>query len=306
MKWIGAKIKVKSEEADVVAALLLDFGIEGVEIEDAYENKCFIEADPSNWDCVDEDLVAAEKGGALVKFYLPEEKAGLLNEIRGNLSNFGIVEAKTMEDNWSEAWKEHYKPFKVGKKVVIVPVWEDYKPADGEIVFKIDPGHVFGTGQHQSTAMCIELLEKHIIRGNRVLDIGCGSGILGIITYLVADSQVIAVDTDPSAVKVSLENAKLNNIHHPRDYQAFCGNVLDDVNVVSGGFDLVVANIVADVIIPIIPLLKGHWFRRGVFIAGGIIKDRADEVEAALLEAKFEILEKSVRDEWVAFAARGL
>ncbi|MCL2376687.1 MAG: 50S ribosomal protein L11 methyltransferase [Defluviitaleaceae bacterium] len=306
MKWYEGKIETESENADIAAARLLDFGIEGVEIIDEYENMRFIEGHPSNWDYVDDALLVSEKGLAVVKFYLPEDAKDSMNDIQEALGGFGRVDFTLVEDDWSEAWKAHYKPFKVGKSIMIVPAWEDYVQESGEIVFKIEPGHVFGTGQHQSTALCIAALEKHMSRGAKVLDIGCGSGILSIIGLLLGAAFAIAIDIDPSAEKVCLENAGLNNIS-PENFKVSTGNILADKGlygeVAQSKYDVIVANIIADVIIPLAPITKGLLARGGIFICGGIIKDRSDEVLGALVGAGYKIIEIATQDEWVAVVA---
>ncbi|MCL2573927.1 MAG: 50S ribosomal protein L11 methyltransferase [Defluviitaleaceae bacterium] len=307
MRWYEGKIDVASENADIVAARLLDFGIEGVEIIDEYENMKFIEGHPSNWDYVEDALLDVQKEGATVKFYMPKESAcGIMDDISHTLLDFGQASFSLVEDDWSEAWKAHYKPFKLGDKIMIVPSWEDYVPCGDEIVFRIDPGHVFGTGQHQSTALCIAALEKHVAQGTSVLDIGCGSGILSIISLLLGTKSATAIDIDSSAEKVCLENARLNNIS-PERYNVMTGNVLADAaladKLAGQKYDIVVANIIADVIIPLAPIAKRLLDGGGVFITSGIIKDRCDEVLLALQRAGFEIKEVATQDEWVAVVA---
>ena len=303
MKWYQGKIKVASDDAEIVAARLLDFGIEGVEIVDEYENMKFLESHSSNWDYAEDGLMTAQKGSAIVKFYLTEDAQGSIGNIREALSYFGQADFTSVEDDWSEAWKAHYKPFKIGKKVVVVPAWEDYVPSGDEIVFKIEPGHVFGTGQHQSTALCVAALEEHVAQGVAMLDIGCGSGILSIISLLLGAKTATAIDIDPSATKVCLENGRLNGIK-PDSYKICIGNILaDDTLLREIGpqrYDVIAANIVADVIIPLIPLVKGLLAHDGTFIAGGIIKDRAAEVIQELVKQNFIVTKMSIQDEWVA------
>ena len=306
MKWYEGKIEVSSEDADIIAAHLLDFGIEGVEIVDEYENMRFIEGHPSNWDYVEDSLMDVQKGMATVKFYLPEDACDKINDIRESLKSFGIAQFELVEDDWSEAWKVHYKPFKIGKNIVIAPAWEDYSPSGGEIMFKIDPGHVFGTGQHQSTALCVAALEKHVTGGETVLDIGCGSGILSIISLLLGTNTAAAIDIDPSAEKVCLENSRLNNIA-PDSFKVYIGNILADEpllqRIAQRKYDIITANIIADVIIPLVPVVKGLLAHNGLFITGGIIKDRIDDVLASLEKNGFKVKELTVQDEWAAVVA---
>jgi len=305
MRWLEGKIELENEKTDIAAALLTDFGIEGVEIVDEYENKRFIEDHPGNWDYVDSDLLRAQKGNALLKFYLTEDEDASdckIQSIGDALVDFGRVCFTIVEDDWSETWKQHYKPFKVGKNVVIAPVWEDYMPNDGEIIFRIDPGHVFGTGQHQSTALCIVALEKYVTEGANILDIGCGSGILSIISLLLGANTATAVDIDPSAEKVCLENARHNQIP-PENLKIFSGNILTDEKlrheISQNKYQVIVANIIADVIIQIAPIVKELLVSDGVFVAGGIIRDRRADVLAAAEQSGFIVAEIATQDEWV-------
>ena len=308
MKWYEGKIETASENVDVVAARLLDFGIEGVEIVDEYENMRFIERHPSNWDYVEDSLLnaSAQKGAAIVKFYLPEDAHGDIDDIRKALAGFGETVFVLVEDDWSEAWKAHYKPFGLGKNIVIAPAWESHSPVGDEIVFKIDPGHVFGTGQHQSTALCVAALEEHVFRGAAVLDIGCGSGILSIISLLLGAGTAAAIDIDPSAAKVCLENSRLNGIT-PDSFKVYTGNILADKallhEISRRKYDIVAANIIADVIIPLAPAAKELLAQGGVFIAGGIIKDRSNDVLTALTKAGFKTIGTVTQDEWVTMVA---
>jgi len=307
MKWLKLTIETTSDNADIAAAMLTDFGVEGVEIIDPYANALFIEGDASNWDYVEEDLTVAEKGMATLRFYMRADTPGeTLEGMRAALETFGKMDATIVDDDWSDAWKQHYKPFGLGQQVVVVPVWEDYQPADGEVVFKIDPGHVFGTGQHQSTALCVEAIELFLHPNGRVLDIGCGSGILGIIALLLGAQHTTAVDIDPSAQKVCEENAAHNGFDAAR-FTALTGDMLaagalrDEIH--SGKYQLIAANIIADVIIRLAPDMPALLTDDGVFVSGGIIRDRADEVVAAIEAAGMMVLAMAKRDEWVAIVA---
>ena len=308
MRWIEGKIEAKSECADIITALLLDFGIEGVEIVNAYENARFIEENPANWDYVDDSLVdVGDDGLCLLKFYLTGDAENCLPAIAATLAKFGRVESRVVDDDWSEAWKQHYKPFKIGNKIVVVPVWEHHAAKDDEIVFKIDPGHVFGTGQHQSTALCIQLLEKHVVGGENVLDIGCGSGILSIISLLLGANHATAIDIDPQAAKMTVINAELNNIP-PEKLNALCGNILSDeafaAQMSQNKYEIITANIVADIIIALAPIAKKILSDGGKFIVGGIIDDRASEVASALKAVGLKVLCEIQQDNWVAITAQ--
>jgi ribosomal protein L11 methyltransferase len=331
MKWTLITIETKPSNIDEICAVLSAYGIDGVEIIDPLENKRFLdEGKIYNWDYVDESLENSMKSdSAEIIFYLPLgdgdaggsaeadvlsvalprgaplRAADIVCALSGALGDLGHIKSYVVDDNWTDAWREHYKPFKIGSRIVIRPFWEEYTPLDNldnEVIFTIDPGHVFGTGQHQSTALCISLLDGHLKPGDGLLDIGCGSGILAIIALLLGAAHATAIDIDPSAVEMTLKNASLNNIGQDK-ITAYCGNILSgDLNVSAAKpYDIAVANIVADVIIKLAPVVFGMLTNGGKFIAGGIIDDRKDEVSKALISAGFKIEETLTQDGWVAF-----
>jgi len=299
--WTKVAITTTHENIEPLCGALLAIGLEAVEIDDPAENLRFLESDEAaSWDYLDESLPT--KGEPIVRFYLsPDENRWSDEAITQAVGSLGTVVFERVKDDWTDAWLEFYKPLKIGERIVVRPFWEEYAPAEGEIVFSIDPGHVFGTGQHQSTELCIKLLDKYVKVGMRVLDIGCGSGILGIIALQLGASRLTAIDIDPAAAKMVAVNAGLNNIDESR-YNAFCTNILEEK--VQDTFELVLANIVADVIIPLSPIVAGLIAPEGLFISSGIIDDRQDEVKAALQAQGFEILEILTKDNWVAIAAR--
>jgi len=301
--WTKVAITTKHESIEPLCGALMAIGLEAIEIDDPAENLRFLEShDAASWDYLDESLPI--DGEPVVRFYLsPDETRWSDAEITHAVGDLGVVAFERVKDDWTDAWLEFYKPLKIGERIVIRPFWEDYESCDGEIVFTIDPGHVFGTGQHQSTELCIKLLDKYINQGMTALDIGCGSGILGIIALLLGASHITAVDIDPSAAKMVQINAEHNGISKSC-YTALCGNILDDTSLIQGDFDLVLANIVADVIIPLSPIVAGLIKPNGLFITSGIIDDRQDEVIAALQAQNFEIVEILTKDNWVAIVAR--
>jgi len=302
--WMKINIKLQSpDHIEETCGILAIHDIEEIEIIDPTENLRFLnEGEEHNWDYAEDDILYA-KGPIGVRFFLSKEEADAkmpavaeaLQAIEGV-----TIEQDLVEDDWSEAWKQHYKPFKVGESIIIRPFWEDYDAKEGEIVFTIDPGHVFGTGQHQSTSLCICLLEKHLQKGDAAFDIGCGSGILATIGLLLGASHTTAIDIDPAAIKMTNINAELNHIDKSK-IKTYVLNPLRDP--MEGCYDLVVANIVADVIIPLSPLVAKVIKVGSKFICGGIIDDREEEVTQALQGAGFDILEITKKDNWLAYAS---
>ena len=321
MNWHYGKIELDSELTDIATAILLDYGVEGVEIVDQYENLLYLEDSESNWDYIDGDLIEMSplKGRATLKFYIPKGDAAydakkmqdikdaLLSLSSGSGSGPVNVAFGTVEDNWSDAWKKHYKPFRVGRRIVIVPIWEEYEHNDAnDVVFKIDPGHAFGTGQHQSTALCMIELEDCIKKDAHILDIGCGSGILAITALLLGAGKATAIDIDPYATKVCLENAKHNNIP-PSAIKTHVGDIITDLrayeSIMYPDYDIITANIIADAIIGIAPLASVLLCKGGKFIAGGIIKDKRDDVISALEKEGLVVINERVQDEWVVITS---
>ena len=211
------------------------------------------------------------------------------------------------DEEWLNKWKEFYKPFTLGEKILIKPVWEDVENTDGKVVFNINPGHVFGTGLHQTTQLCITNLEKYVTNESVVLDLGCGSGILSIISLLLGAKSAFAVDIDENAVKVAYENAELNKIDKDK-YFVTSGNVVTDEKLKEQigykKYDIVLANIIADVICFISPVVPQQLKDDGVFIASGIIKDRLQDVYDALNQNGLEPIDTITKDEWVCVISK--
>jgi ribosomal protein L11 methyltransferase len=302
MEWKKVEIGVKGQGSEVkerICGILSVFGIDDLEIVGPPD--ILNMGDMGDWDYLDEELLNHDK--SLIRFYLPsDDKRFNLGEIAHAIGDLGVLTTQIVKDDWSHAWLEYYNPFKIGKHVVIRPYWEEYDPAPGEIVFTIDPGHVFGTGQHQSTALCIGLLENHVKGGESVLDIGAGSGILAIIARLLGTAHATAIDIDPAAAKSVARNAELNGISL-QSLDILCGNVLNDPNLIQGHYQIIVANIVADVIIRLSSLAADVLTDKGKFIVSGIISERRANVESALIATGFKILEILEQDDWVAICA---
>lgn len=296
MDWLKAVIT--SENPDDVCDRLYAMDIVSVQIEDAGAFEDFLENNKKYWDYVDESVVMPKT--PRVSFYLEntDESKKLLSEISGVFG--ALTVEKVCDEDWANNWKEYYKPLHIGRNVVIKPVWESYDAKPNEKVITLDPGAAFGTGSHETTAMCIELLENTVENGDRVLDVGCGSGILSVAACVLGADDVNAVDIDELAVKTTIENAELNAVNDGR-IKAAVGSLTENI---SGKFDVVVANIVADVIISLCKDIGEFMEECGSFICSGIIDDRVCDVKKAFSENGFVVEKALHKKEWNAFLLR--
>ena len=308
MQWIEAAFRSSPEDIDAFCERLTALGAEGLVIEDEADFRRFLEQNRQYWDYVDEELESRYRGVSRVKLYVEDTPEG-----RAQLAAFtdgtGLEpECRTVADeDWAESWKQYYKPIEIGERLLILPSWEPIPEAPERLVLRLDPGLAFGTGGHATTRMCLEALEKYAGPEKFVLDLGCGSGILSIAALVLGASRAAAVDIDPKAVDVAYENAAMNGIGRDR-YTVRAGNVLSDPALVeelsTGDYALVLANIVADVIIPLSAQVHRVLAPGGVFLCSGIIDTRSGEVAAALERSGLECMEKREQNGWVAFAAR--
>ncbi len=316
MDWIKLTIFTSSDGIEPLSGRLYGAGITGIEIEDEKDFNEFLENNTEYWDYVDEDLRESKKGETKVIAYVNDNAAGyeqlslIKNEIAAMKSLdsggvFGRLEIETdgvNEEDWANNWRQYYHPIEIGEKILIKPVWEDIADTD-RVVFNIEPGLSFGTGSHETTQLCLEALEKYIKPGMKVLDLGCGSGILSVIALLLGAEKATAVDIDPNAADIAYENAGRNGIGKDR-YTVYAGNILSDERIQreieKDEYDIVLANIVADVIIALAPAAKRCLKKGGTFITSGIIDSRADEVENALIDVGFKISDKHEKKNWVA------
>ena len=307
--WLEVTLPVPAEKLDRVCDTLTANGMTGLVVEEEGEFLRFLEQNRQYWDYVDEDLAARMKGASRVKFYVPDTEEGQ-RELRGYLSGLEEYEPQTVslrEEDWATSWQKYYQPIPVGKKVYIVPEWMRGKDVpDGRVPIYLNPGLTFGTGSHPTTQLCLELLETVVGEGDKVLDLGCGSGILGIAALGLGAAHVIGVDIDPKAVDVAYENAEMNGIGKDR-LTVLAGNVLGDKKLAArlepGQNKVVLANIVADVIIPLSAVAGEFMTEDGVFLTSGIIDTRADEVQAAIESNGFVITKRLERSGWCAFRA---
>lgn len=306
MNWREVAVTVSSEGEEAVADLFYQLGCPGVSIEDPELLHSYIES--GRWDYHDFGEVNLT-GTSVVKGYLCEDEhlTRRMNQLDENLQDLvkrfpeWIIQVKGItvkEEDWATAWKAYFKPIRVGKNFLIKPSWEDIQPNPEDLVLELDPGMAFGTGTHATTTLCLELLEDIVKPGMKVFDLGTGSGILAIAAAKLG-AQVEAVDLDPVAVRVAQENIDLN--HVAAQVSAKHGDL---GSVLKGQADLVVANIIADVILLLLPDLKRILKPEGEFIASGIIESRSEDVENGMREAGLEVIDKKEDAMWVALRAR--
>lgn len=316
MKWIRFTLDTHTEAVDLLSYKLDEIGVEGIEIEDklplsdADKEKMFVDILP---DPVDND------GSAKVHFYMepehcdPEKVMLQVQSIFQELREFceigrGTVTLSETEDkDWINNWKTFFKPFRAAENIVIKPTWEEYeKEKDSDILIEIDPGIAFGTGSHETTKLCIQALNKYVKNGDSILDVGCGSGILSIAALKLGARHATAIDIDETAVKVAGENMQVNQISSSQ-YKLFDGDMISNtyLKVKAGmGHDIIVANILADVIIPLTGVVRPHLKKGGLYITSGIINTKEEAVHQALLEHGFDIVSVEHMKEWCCFIAK--
>ena len=309
-QWLEVTLPVPAGELDRVCDILTANGMAGLVVEEEGEFLRFLEQNRQYWDYVDEDLARHMKGASRVKFYVPDNEEGQ-RQLRAYLTGLERYEPQTVslrEEDWATSWQKYYQPIPVGKRVYIVPEWmRGREIPEGRVPLYLNPGLTFGTGSHATTQLCLELLEEAVQPGCRVLDLGCGSGILAIAALALGADSAIGVDIDPKAVDVAYENAAMNGIGRDR-YTVRAGDVLSDRALVQElarqRYALVLANIVADVIIPLSATAGAFMDEGAVFLCSGIIDTRADEVAAALEKNGLRVVDRREQKGWVSLAAR--
>ena len=315
MKWNKFRLKTTTEAEDIVSSMLMDLGIQGVEIEDKVpltqsdKEQMFVDILPE---------IETDDGVAYLSFYLePEEdKDKVLADIRRELQemsaylNVGeclIEESETEDVDWVNNWKQYFHQFYVDD-ILIIPSWEEVKPEDEDkMVIHIDPGTAFGTGMHETTQLCIRQIRKYVTDRTKILDVGCGSGILGMLALKFGAAYSVGTDLDPCAIEATYENMKVNGI--PEDwYEVMIGNIIDDKEVQDkvgyGCYDIVVANILADVLVELTPVIVSQLKPGGTYITSGIIDDKEQTVVDAVKAAGLEVLDVTYQGEWVCVTAR--
>ena len=306
MQWIEVSVPAVSGEIDELCEQLAALGAGGMVVEDEQDFQNFLETNHQYWDYVDEALENQFKGVSRVKFYLADDEDGraLLDSIRSSLGR-ELTTASVQDSDWENNWRQYYEPIEVGETLVVVPEWLD-APEDGRVPLRLDPGLIFGTGSHATTKMCLAALERYASPGKTVLDLGCGSGILAIGALLLGCERAAGCDIDPKAPEVAEANAALNGIGKDR-FTVYAGDVLTDAGMrkrLGEGYDIVTANIVADVIIPLAGIVRPFLKADGVFLTSGIIEGRQDEVRSALEKNGFVIVNHRCEEEWHCFECR--
>lgn len=308
-KWLEIAVNTAPDKLDEVTAKLTAAGMDGLVIEDEGEFLQFLEQNRQYWDYVDQELLNRMKGITRVKFYVTDDSAGREQlELYTRGLGWEYTVTPLSDNDWAYSWQKYYKPLTIGKRLYVVPEWEREEPIpQGRFPLYLNPGLTFGTGSHASTQLCLEGVEEYTVPGRSVLDLGCGSGILSIAALCLGANHAVAVDIDPKAVDVAYENAALNGIGKDR-YTVRSGNIISDsslaAELAADRYHLVLANIVADVIIPLSAGIPALLAEDGVFLCSGIIDTRAHEVETALQSNGLTIIRRREKNGWVALEAK--
>ena len=315
MKWNQFRLKTTTEAEDIVSSMLADLGIEGVQIEDKIpltqsdKEQMFVDILPD---------IPEDDGCAYLTFYLDEEvdKHEMLLKVRQELEemrsylNVGdctIEESQTEDVDWVNNWKQYFHQFYIDD-ILVIPSWENVEAKDSDkMVIHIDPGTAFGTGMHETTQLCIRQLNKYVTEDTEILDVGCGSGILGMLALKFGAKHSVGTDLDPCAIDATYENMDNNGISRDQ-YEVMIGNIIDDKEVQDKvgyeKYDIVAANILADVLVPLTPVIIHQLKKGGIYITSGIIEDKEEVVVEAVKKAGLEVLEVNHQGEWVSVTAR--
>ena len=314
MDWLELKIDTSHAGLDAVTELLEQQGITGVMIDDEADFQSFLENNRQYWDYVDEELLAQKKGVSRVTFYLERNENALgtvaavriamaaLKKEHPEYAPMLLTMENVADEDWENNWKQFYKPMEIGNRLLVVPEWEEAHGGE-RVKLVLNPGLTFGTGSHATTRLCLQALDTHIHGGESVLDLGCGSGILSIAALRLGAARAFACDIDEKCVDVAYENAALNGIGKDR-YTVRWGDVLSDEALrqeMGGGYDVVVANIVADVIMGLSGSVRPFLKAGGLFLCSGIIDDRAEEVLAKLKGDGWDVFEQRSSEGWFSY-----
>jgi len=315
MKWNQFRLTTTTEATDIVSSMLADLGVEGVQIEDKVpltetdKEQMFVDILPD---------IAEDDGEAYLTFYIDvdEDYTELLAQIREELEdmkayvNVGsclIEESQTEDIDWVNNWKQYFHQFYIDD-ILVIPSWEEVKEEDKDrMIVHIDPGTAFGTGAHETTQLCIRAVKKYVTEDSEILDVGCGSGILGMIALMLGAKHSVGTDLDPCAITATHENMEVNGITKDR-YEVMIGNIIDDKEVQDKvgyeKYDIVLANILAEVLVPLTPVIVNQMKKGAIYITSGIIDDKEETVVNAVKAAGLEVLEVNYQGEWVSVVAR--
>ena len=313
MNWTQIKLYTKTPAIDIVSGYLISHGLRGLMIEDAEDFNDFLTDTTVHWDYIDDDLMKMKECETAVVFYIPDNLQGIemLKAIRSGIESlrketpeidFGKLTFQSesiREEDWETAWKKYYHPVRIGKHIVVCPCWKECTLAPEDIKVTLDPGMAFGTGTHETTRLCMAFLEKYITPDTTMLDIGTGSGILAITALLLGTKSAVGVDIDQLSVKIAQENADLNGVGE--QIELVWGDLTEKI---SGTYDVICANIVADVIIRLCDSVTSFMHPNTVLIVSGIIEDRCNDVFTALQNAGLTIIEKNQENDWVSVVVK--
>ena len=304
MQYIECILDTPESEIDARCDELASLGVNGFVIENETDFRQFLENNHQYWDYVDEQLEAQYRNISRLKFYLTDDENGrsLLQAVKARYPS--VKTSEIANSDWENNWRDYYKPIEVGNRLVVVPEWEEI-PGGSRIPLRLDPGLIFGTGSHATTRMCLQALESTAAPGSRVLDLGCGSGILGIGALILGCESCLGVDIDPKAPDVACANAALNGFG-PDCFRVLAGDLIQDASLrrsLGRDYDLVLANIVADVIIPLSSYAREFIRSSGTYISSGIIDGRQNEVQDAIKSAGFRIIDHLEEEDWHCFVA---
>ncbi len=322
MKYYQVTIYTNHEGIEPVSAVLMEYGFDSIVVDDPADvDDILNKKEEYEWDYIDPSVFNNKDKEPTITIYFEDTKISaihireltkIVQAIKGSVASgmygpgadFGRLDVETVivnDDDWKDKWKEFFKPSKITDTLVVKPTWEEYEPAEGEKVIEIDPGMAFGTGTHETTTLCMRLLEKYLKDEQSVMDVGCGSGILAIAAALLGSKDILGVEIDPDAVRTAIENVELNGVSDVVTVQE--GDLTKDVDKV---VDLIVANLMAPLVIELSGAAADHLVEKGIYISSGILIEKRDMVADAVKEAGFEILEILEEGEWCAIAAQKL